>query len=361
MAGDVFKIIGLMSGTSLDGLDIACCSFEQIGGAWKHEIHAADTVPYPKDFADFLRRSTSLSGLELTELDHKVGKWMGKQTARFSAAHRFSPLLVASHGHTVFHQPKKGFTLQIGNGYEIYRETGIPVVCDFRSWDVALEGQGAPLVPIGDRLLFGEYEYCLNLGGIANISFEVGPDRIAYDICPANIVLNHLVRALGYEYDNRGEIARGGSVNASLLAQLNSLPYYSAPFPKSMGIEWISQYVFPLLENARVPVADSLHTFCHHIAIQISRSIEAHPKAEAKLLVTGGGAFNTFLVDCIKETAGNGILTVIPEKEIVSYKEALTFAFLGLLRWKGEPNVLKSVTGARNDSSGGVIIDNRVW
>lgn len=360
MTRKAYKVVGVMSGTSLDGLDIACCRFEWIAGRWKSEILAAETIPYPEDMVDSLRKSTSLSGLELTELDHRLGRWMGRQVVQFVAHQAFSPLLVASHGHTVFHQPEKGFTLQIGNGYEIYREAGIPVVCDFRSWDVALGGQGAPLVPVGDRLLFDEYEYCLNLGGIANISYESSGQRMAYDICPANIVLNRLARELGYEYDSGGAIARQGKLNTSLFNQLNALNYYSTPFPKSMGIEWISTHIFPLLEKAVLPAADSLHTFCRHIAHQVSLSCQRGTSG-SRLLMTGGGAFNTFLVECIGESVGNGILTVVPDNKIVSYKEALIFAFLGLLRWKGEPNALKSVTGGKKDSSGGIIIDNRVF
>lgn len=358
---NMFEIIGLMSGTSLDGLDIANCRFQRIDEKWSYEIVKADTIAYPSALSQRLRDSITLSSFELQTLDHEAGAWMGKKVAGFIKDHKLSPGLIASHGHTVFHQPEKGITLQIGNAYEILKETGVPVVYDFRAFDVTLGGQGAPLVPVGDKLLFGEYDFCLNLGGISNISFDQRDRRKAFDICPVNIVLNALAKRCGKDYDKDGDIARAGQVDEELLVSLNSLKYYSDPTPKSLGIEWVQKNIFPLLKN-NTEVASLLHTFCHHIAFQISSVILNHKSKEGqRILATGGGAFNKFLMELIEHYLGGAVYIVIPEPGIISYKESLVFAFLGMLRWMKQPNVLKSVTGAKFDSSSGTILDNKVF
>ena len=284
--------------------------------------------------------------------DANFGIYSGEQVKLFHDNYKIKADLIASHGHTIFHQPEKGFTSQIGNGAYIYAKSGIPTVSDFRSLDVALGGQGAPLVPIGDKLLFSEYDYCLNLGGIANISFDKLGKRIAGDICPANIVLNKLAEEKGKSYDKDGLFAARGCVDFKLLKNLNNLSYYKKSFPKSLGREWIDDKIFPLLDKTSLSTEDKLATVSEHIAIQIAQMVDY--KRTSKLLVTGGGAFNTDLINRIT-SHGSKVKVVVPNPLIVSYKEALIFAFLGLKRILGESNALASVTGASKDSVGGAL------
>ena len=263
---------------------------------------------------------------------------------------------VSSHGHTVFHQPEKRLTYQIGSGQELANLCGFRVVADFRSLDVSLGGQGAPLVPIGDQLLFPQYDFCLNLGGIANASFQVDGQRVAYDISPANMLLNHLSVQIGQAYDKAGEVAKSGKLNKRLLEQLNALAYYQQPYPKSLGYEWFIQKVVPLVEASAISKPDKLCTSVHHIAAQISRDlIRQSPDSKSKLLATGGGAKNTFLIETLQNYLGEAIKVVVPEASIVDFKEAMVFAFMGVRKMRNEINCLKSVTGASRDSSSGVI------
>ena len=258
---------------------------------------------------------------------------------------------IASHGHTIFHKPDEGFTLQIGDGQTISNKTGLKVICDFRTQDVELGGQGAPLVPIGDRMLFSEYDSCLNLGGFANISFEKGTERIAFDICPVNIVLNHYAEKMGLNYDDGGAIASKGSIDKKLLKKLNDLPFYKAPIPKSLGFEFVEGVIFPIIEACNLNIEDVLRTFVAHIVTQITACFVT--EKGSRILVTGGGAFNIFLMDELKRCTQNEI--VIPSTKIIDYKEALIFAFLGVLRDNNEVNCLRSVTGATKDHSSGKI------
>lgn len=340
-----------MSGTSLDGLDIAYCQFERSGTKWSFRIHCAETVPYSEEWRTRLSNLEKGSALDLATTDTEYGHLAGSLTRTFIDKHNIFPDFIASHGHTVFHQPEKRITWQIGKGSSIAAETGLPVVCDFRSLDVALGGQGAPLVPIGDRLLFGEYDYCLNLGGFANISHEKDGERIAYDICPVNIVLNHLAGKTGKAFDPSGQMARSGDLSPALFDELNRLSYYGKLPPKSLGKEWVLSHIFPVLENAPIQINDQMNTFCEHIAAQVAKSTAGQGKG--KMLITGGGAFNGYLVERIKELSGNEI--ILPDENTINFKEALIFAFLGVLRWREETNCLRSVTGAGKDTSGGAI------
>ncbi|MFH1296392.1 MAG: anhydro-N-acetylmuramic acid kinase [Bacteroidota bacterium] len=370
------NIIGLMSGTSLDGLDIDFCRFESSGGTWKYEILQAETAPYSREWRNRLQCIDKLSASDLALTDCDLGHLMGTMTRAFIEKHRIATEFIASHGQTIFHQPHLKWTTQIGKGAAIAAETGLPVVCDFRSADVALGGQGAPLVPIGDQLLFPEYRYCLNLGGFANISFNVAGKRMAFDICPANLVLNTLANQAEKAFDDNGDLARNGSLLPNLLESLNRLPYYHQPPPKSLGKEWVEQHIWPLMGDdqadtryeirdtryqipdagCRIPdrgsrIPDLLHTFCEHIAIQIGKN--AGTNRVDKLLITGGGALNQFLVERIRHHAKAEV--VLPDLRTIQFKEALIFAFLGLLRWRNEINILSSVTGAKKDSVGGAI------
>ena len=346
-----------MSGTSLDGLDIVYAEFykkkEKV--TWEFSINKATTIPYPEDMEKRLAGCMQMTGLELTALDKDLGTWFGKKTREFINENKLRPDFIASHGHTVFHQPDKGITLQIGDGIQIVRETGVEVINDFRSTDVALGGQGAPLVPIGDKLLFGEYAACINLGGISNISFDDKKGhRLAYDIGPVNIVLNKLSRQEGKAYDKGGRLAEKGTLDTSLLKLLNALPYYRESPPKSLGYEWMETAVFPLLDNSGLATADLLRTVTEHVAHTIALAIRQHD-LHGRVLFTGGGAFNDFLMSEIKRLVPPAVEVIIPSAEIINYKEALVFAFLGVLRKRGEKNCLHLVTGAARDTSGGTI------
>lgn len=340
-----------MSGTSLDGLDIAACEFVNDNGNWSYEIRFCTTIPYTDEWTRKLSGLPLLNALDFSYVNTEYGHLLGKLTRSFIHETGFQPDLIASHGHTVFHQPGKGLTVQAGSGSAIAAEAGVPVVCDFRSADVALGGQGAPLVPIGDRLLFPDFGACLNLGGFANVSTEVNGRRIAYDICPVNIVLNKLAAKLGKKYDHNGEIAGSGIPDPKLFQELNDISYYSLEYPKSLGREWLETDFLPLFSGSDDPANNLLRTMCDHIAFQVNRSVTSI--ASSKILVTGGGAHNKFLIE--KITAEGNHQWVLPKPDLIDFKEALVFAFLGVLRWRNEINVLQSVTGSSTDHSGGAI------
>ena len=345
---EVFAI-GIMSGTSLDGIDFVYVRFDKNNYA-KFEILEATTISYSTEWKSKLQNAISFSTNALQQLDDDYGKLVGEKTTDFIRKFNIVNIdFIASHGHTVLHQPDKGITLQVGNGQVISSITKQKVICDFRTQDVNLGGQGAPLVPIGDELLFAEYDYCLNLGGFANISFNKGNERIAYDVCPVNIVLNKYAQQLGFEYDNKGIIASNGMLLTRLEADLRSLDYYEKKSPKSLGLEWVQKEIFPRLDSSKRKPEDLLRTFSDHIVWAISKEL---PKG-AKVLVTGGGAFNKYLIDKIKKN----INIIMPSKELINFKEALIFAFLGFLRVNNQINCLKSVTGARKNHSSGVIFN----
>jgi anhydro-N-acetylmuramic acid kinase len=345
----MMQAIGLMSGTSLDGLDICYANFEK-QDHWTFQILQAETIPYSKDWENRLRNSIHLSPEELLELHSEYGFYLGQKVNEFIQKYQLGNIdLIASHGHTVFHQPEKKFTLQIGDGRAIKIETGLPVIYDFRSQDVLMGGNGAPLVPIGDQLLFPQYDACLNLGGFSNISLQSKGKRIAFDIAPINIVLNKLAQKFNKNFDENGDWARKGKVNQELLAQLNALDFYQQPHPKSLGIEWCNEYVFSLLED--IETVDMLATFTQHAAHQISKAI--HENNIKNILFTGGGTYNTFLIEKIRERTATEI--IIPDTEIIDYKEALIFAFMGILRARHEINILASATGCSADHSSGII------
>lgn len=342
-------ILGLMSGTSLDGVDLALCEID----AMHYTILAAQTVPYPAEWRRRLSTLEHSSALEYAKANVELGHYFGKIIKQFLNNKNVHVDAIASHGHTIFHQPDSALTTQIGDGDSIAAETSLPVVSNFRTLDVALGGQGAPLVPIGDELLFGEYDACLNLGGIANISYRAeNHHRVAFDICPCNMALNRLAGRMGLDYDSEGGNARRGHVHTCLLSTLNGLEYYRLTGPKSLGKEWFILNFWPLVEASYIAVEDLLATTTSHIAQQISVVVKRH--GIGKLFVTGGGAFNNYLLELIGEYCPDTSITV-PDALIVNYKEALIFALLGYLRLTNQINTLASVTGARCDSIGGTI------
>ncbi|PKP25605.1 MAG: anhydro-N-acetylmuramic acid kinase [Bacteroidetes bacterium HGW-Bacteroidetes-2] len=349
MIKNTYSIIGVMSGTSLDGMDLVLVTLYK-GKTWNFILHYSETVPYSKVWKKRLKNGFQLTSKDLKTLDFEYTLYVAKVISSFIQRHQIKNIdAVCSHGHTILHQPEKGLTLQIGNLPELSDLIGLKVVCDFRKQDVALGGQGAPLVPVGDALLFSQYDYCLNLGGFANASTKNGENRIAYDICPVNIVMNPLAEKLGFSYDDQGKIASKGNLLPQLLKQLNALPFYQRAPPKSLGLEWVIQEVFPLMNSEIHSVPDLLRTFSEHVAMQLA----ANFSEGATIFVTGGGAFNLYLLKRLKYH--KKLKIIIPENEIIEYKEALIFGLLGVLKLRGENNCLASVTGAKKDHSSGVI------
>lgn len=346
-----YLAVGLMSGTSLDGLDVALCKF-YYDEYWKFEILQAETFEYDTTWRNRLLQAYESDAPALAQLHADLGKYHGALTDSFIKKSGFKPDIIASHGHTIFHQPENGFTVQIGSAPHIAAATGITVVADFRTSDVALGGQGAPLVPIGDLLLFPEYDYCLNLGGIANISCKNASFEkfFAYDVCHCNMVLNHLAQFSGMEFDRGGRIAASGQINLTLLNTLNALDFFNHSPPKSLGKEFFESTILPLI-SIDVRMNDIMSTFVEHIAMQIA--IATASPSDSTLLATGGGVFNTFLMERIRTLCHSKL--IIPEESIIQFKEALIFAFLGVLRLRNEVNCLASVTGARKDNIGGAI------
>ena len=345
------NIIGLMSGSSLDGIDLVDVDFWN-DGKWHFEIVARDNYDYDETWKKTLSDAFYFDKNQLKDIDYQYGRFLGQVTKQFIEKYNLKPEIVASHGHTIFHRPQEHYTLQIGDGQALAEACGVMVINDFRTEDVLKGGQGAPLVPIGDKLLFADYPLCLNIGGIANVSYDVDGQRIAYDICIANQALNYLANRLSLPYDKDGKVAHSGRIDNQLLTILNSHPFYSEPYPKSLGREFFEENIKPLLEK-RDDIADMMATFVEHIAMQIGSSVRTRSATSLRMLITGGGAKNKYLVERIQANTKHEV--IVPDDDIIDYKEALVFAFLGLLRNRNEINVLRSVTGAESDSCSGKI------
>lgn len=354
MKKDYYNVIGVMSGTSLDGVDLAHIQFEIKNDKWAFEILECETISYDTNWVSALKTAVDYTENRLSELNKNYTKLLATIIADFIKKHDIENLdAVCSHGHTILHQPQNGFTLQIGNLPEIAKLTQQKVICDFRVQDVQLGGQGAPLVPIGDRILFQEYDYCMNLGGFSNVSFEENNTRIAFDISAVNTVLNFYANQLGLDYDDKGQISRTGNCNIQLLNELNALDFYQKKHPKSLGFEFVKEVIFPIMERYHISIEDKLRTYTEHIAVQIALAL---PKKKGSMLTTGGGAYNDFLIERTQFHLPE-MNIVIPSKKILEFKEALIFALLGVLKMRGEVNALHSVTGAKYDHSSGVIYD----
>lgn len=359
----VYRAIGLMSGSSLDGLDIAFVEFHENGGKWSFEMLKTECYAYDEEWMQRLKSATSLSALEYQLLHVEYGHLTGQLVNRFIAENNlnYQVALIASHGHTTFHVPSKKMTAQLGDGAAIAAETRLPVVTDLRALDVAFGGQGAPIVPIGEKMLWNEYDYFLNIGGIANISVN-NEKYIAFDICPANRVLNMLANDAEKDFDDGGSMAASGSVNKTLLEKLNQQDYYKRPYPKSLANDFGTDVIYPMIKESGCNIPDALRTYVEHITVQIKNAItnlvpgSRLPTQNSRLLATGGGAFNNFLISCIKKSLKEINIEVInPDTNLINYKEALIMAFIGVLRWRQENNVLSSVTGAARDSIGGAL------
>ena len=357
MKNKIWYVVGLMSGTSLDGVDLVFAKFIK-DRTYSFEILKKESINYSEKWKKTLFNAFNSSGEELTKLNVDYGKFLGKLINNFIVKNDIKNIdFIASHGHTIFHQPEFNYTLQIGSGAVIAATTNKKVICDFRVQDLALGGQGAPLVPVGDKLLFSEYDYCLNLGGFVNISFHKDDKREAFDICPVNIVLNYYTRKIGLEYDDKGMLAAQGKFHNDLFDELNGLSFYIDDKPKSLGYEFVVETIFPIIDKYDLTIKDVLRTFIEHVAFQISavikRNISSTKDKKSNVLITGGGAFNDFLISRLSNYSSAEM--IVPNKEIIDFKEALIFAFLGVLKDENEVNCLQSVTGAIKDHSSGVI------
>ncbi|MFZ4436426.1 MAG: anhydro-N-acetylmuramic acid kinase [Flavobacterium psychrophilum] len=347
-----YNVIGVMSGTSLDGIDLAQLAFTLVRGSWQFEIGATATIPYTSAWKNRLQKAVDFSAEALIELNVEYTQLLGQTIFDFIATHSLESIdAVCSHGHTILHQPQNDFTLQIGNLPELAEYCQQKVVCDFRVQDVQLGGQGAPLVPIGDRFLFSAYTYCLNLGGFSNISYEQAGQRLAFDISAVNTVLNFYAQKQGWDFDDRGAFAKSGKVHLPLVDALNTLPYFQQEPPKSLGFEYVKTIILPLIESFAIDTASKMYSFTEHVAYQIAVAL---PEKSGSLLITGGGAYNDFLVARIQQYLPN-IDVVIPNKKTIEFKEALIFGLLGVLRLRNEINVLHSVTGASKDHCAGYV------
>ncbi len=344
-----------MSGSSMDGIDLALCTIHSNGDTYSYSINVTQTFAYDDKWRVRLSQLRKADALAYAKTDVFYGHYLGQLVNEFVQTNNITADLVASHGHTVFHYPNEMITRQVGDGASLSAICGLPVVSDFRSMDVAKGGEGAPLVAIGDELLFPEYDYCLNIGGFTNISGHVGEYRVAFDISPANILLNRVARDLNLQYDHNGEIASRGSINYPLLSQLNDIEFYKLPFPKSLNRDWINEELWHLLKDGeRLSPEDKMKTFVDHIGLQVGKSIDyisSHQAAGKKVLVTGGGAFNLALMDHIRTHSEAEF--IIPDEKLVKFKEALIFALMGVLRVENKVNIKKTFTGAKSDSISG--------
>lgn len=341
-----YSIIGLMSGTSLDGLDIAHCIFENIEGKWSFTLKEATSLSFSNEWKDRLKHAPNLDAKSFWKLHRDYGAFMGSAVKGFIDKHQLNPLFIASHGYTVFHEPSENYTCQIGDGSALTVNAEQNVICDFRTMDVAMGGQGAPLVPIGDRDLFGLSEdlYCVNIGGIANYSYLENGKVKGKDICAANLVLNRLSQVLGEEYDPNGEIARSGHVNSDLLDELNLIQWNGSLEALSIHKKYDSVF-----EKYNISIKDKLATCVEHIAYQFKQE----NLSNKQLFFTGGGSFNQYLIERVSDISQAKI--IVPDAKIVEFKEAIIFAYLGLKRHLAEENCLSSITGARQNNIGGAI------
>jgi len=357
-----YKVIGLMSGSSLDGVDLAYCHFIVNGEEIDFELKIAETIPFPSNWITRLKHLPTQNALTFVKTHTYFGHYLGELINDFIKKHELEVDCIASHGHTIFHAPDKRFTTQIGDGAAMAAITQKTVVCDFRTQDIAIDGEGTPIAPAADRYLFSDFDFCMNIGGIANITCNATDKVVAFDIASANQVMNTMANILDLEYDDNGELAHRGEVNEEIIAQLNEFDYFKNPYPKSIANGWIQSQIIPIYLNTDCPINDKLRTAVEHLATQTAFSIQQIIKKEAfhkdkyQLLITGGGAFNGFLMDCIQEKLeAMNVEVLVPSPEIIEYKEAILMGLMGVLRIEKRVNCFQSVTGAKRDTVGGAV------
>lgn len=357
-----------MSGSSLDGLDVAFCRFgladgDAVFGLHDWQLLEAETLPFSQEWRQRLQQLPMATAFDFCSAHAAFGRYLGGLVNQFLAEKKLLPAqvdFIASHGHTIYHEPALGFTTQIGDGAALAIATGCTVVSDFRTADIALGGQGAPLAPMADKMLFPGYDFYLNLGGIANITCHTGHNIIAFDVCGANQALNALANKLGKPYDEDGKIAAKGQLDMDLYADINKPAYFSQPYPKSLANQWVRQHLTEPCLRANSAIEDRMHTVCEHIAFQLSKAIykvlenENCKKEKYRMLATGGGVFNRYLMRLITQKLPN-IEVVMPDENIIKFKEALLMVLLGAMRMEAIPNCMSSVTGATQDAIGGGI------
>lgn len=359
-----YRVIGLMSGSSMDGLDIAYCEITDNGDEpWSYRFLITECIPMPPKWKLRLEKLVLQNAVTYIKTHTFLGHYFGEEVKAFIDRHNLAGELdfIASHGQTIFHQPDNHFTSQIGDGAAIAAKTGFPVVCDFRTIDVALGGQGTPVAPIANKYFYPQHKLFLNLGGFANIAARLSEDKyVAFDVVTVNLMMNKLARKLGKEYDEDGQIASTGQVNEELLAELNASWYYGKEYPKSLSGGWVSKVMTPVINKHKIAVEDKLRTVVELISQQVSNSLNDIMKREGvtfgaddTMFLTGGGALNKYLISQIQEKVP--VKLQIPDKQTVDFKEALLVALLGVLRVSDRANCLSSVTGASRDSIGGII------
>ncbi|XP_064473646.1 anhydro-N-acetylmuramic acid kinase-like [Ornithodoros turicata] len=362
-----YEVIGVMSGSSLDGLDIIYTRFSLTSSdCWEYNIQHCTCYNYSPTWIDKLKHATSTSALEYQLLNTEYGRYIGEYVLRFIRENRLDGKvhLIACHGHTVFHLPSQLTTSTLGDGATVAAVTGLPVVSDLRSMDVALGGQGSPIALTAERKLFGnEYQFFLNIGGMACLTYagKNYSDSFAVDVCPANQLLNLLANREGRAFDRSGEMAKSGKVSTRLLKDLDDFDYYKKSFPKSLGVDFGPEILYPLIQAHDLSTADALQTFTEHICNQVAevirlveRTVKDGLPQSSKMLVTGGGARNLFLVDRLTERLKEFRITVVvPNDELVKFKEALVTSVIGVQRLRGEENFIGEVSGASRSSIGG--------
>jgi len=358
----VYNVIGITSGTSLAGLDLVFAALTEVRGKWTYEVKASERVEYTAEWEEKLGKAADLPARDYLLLHSEYGHFIGHAVNQFIADHQLDHQVhfIAAHGDTVFHIPAQKMTAQLGDGAAISAVTGLSVISDLRAMDIAFGGKGAPLLPIAEQLLFPDYQYRVNLGENATLAAQIDGQLIASDICACNYVLDTLAETLNFPFDKDGQLAAGGVTDQSLLNALNGLAFYNEASPRHMSSKFGTGTVLPMIQQHQLSTQGKLNTYTHHIAAQIEKIVkDLLPQEEnvpRSLLLTGGGAANTYLVKTIEAALQPHNVTVTVQHD--PFRNALMIALLGALRWRQEPNGLASVTGAEKDSVGGALWAN---
>lgn len=359
-----YHVLGVMTGSSLDGVDIVYTKITASEKKYSYEILMTDCVKMPAKWKLRISQLVLQNAVTYLKTSAFFGQFLGEILLDFITRNQIENQLdfIASHGQTIFHQPENKFSSQIGDGSVIAAITGFPVICDFRSVDVALGGQGAPVAPIANKLFYPEYSLFLNLGGIGNLAANINGKYVAFDFTAVNLILDKIAKELELEYDDEGKIAAFGNFSETLFDSLNHSIYYNKSYPKSLSGGWVSKVMLPIISRSPLSHADKLHTVVYHVAYQLKNAISMIEAKENisfskndKMLATGGGVFNRFLMQIIQEKIG--VSVTIPDHQIIKFNEAVLMALMGVMRVRQETNIMSSVTGATYDTIGGAIYE----